>query len=203
MGFLDDYGVSGETVTAPTRKLAKEGRYYFEIGDAVLRKGTRNAPKDVFVLFTYQLTDADDEPAGSVDEKFWVRRNGVYDDTCKQSMGYLDRRLKDAGFELGVDDPEYTNDNVIGLRGKLRVEHSTGRDNRIFANPRDVEFILSDDDDEPVSDEPSDYDDNDPRQDKAAANKAAKEPAAPARAARTSRAAKPSPAADNPWGDDE
>jgi hypothetical protein len=176
MGFMDDYGLDATQIQAPGRAIAKEGRYLFEIGDAVVRKGTKNKPKDVFLLITYQLTDADDNPAPAAEERFWMKRDGRYDDTCKQSMGYLNFFLQRAGFE-GVSDPEFTPDALVGLRGKLRIEQNKVGD-RTYANAKEVEFLERDDDEdnsfaaEPAKAEPK--------------KRAAKEPVT-------------SPAADSPW----
>lgn len=179
MGFLDDYNIDKATITAPGRALAKEGRYLFEIGDAVVRKGTKTKPKDVFLLITYQLTDSSDNPAPAVEDRFWMKRDGKYDGTCKQSLGYLDGWLKRAGFEGGLEDDEFTSPDVlVGLRGKLRVEQSKSGD-RTYANARDVTFLEADDD------EDNDFDE---------------EPAAaPVKATRTRKGAATSPVADSPW----
>jgi hypothetical protein len=145
----------------------------------------------VFLLITYQLSDASGEPQNPAEERFWMKRNGVYDDTCKQSMGYLDFFLKRAGFPGGLEDPEFTPDNLVGLKGKLKIEHNKKGDD-VFANPREVEFFdAAADDDEAntfVDDVPDDVaaEVKAPRRRPAAA---AKEPVA-------------SPAADSPWAED-
>ncbi len=200
MGFLEQYGVDTSEKIEPGRKLAPAGHHYFEIGDSVVKKGTKNKPKDVFQVIEYQLSDADGNPTGSVDERFTLLDGGVYNDRAKQSVGMLDMQLKRLGFEGGVDDPEFTADNLVGIRGKLEGVHNVSGD-RVYANVRNVQVIEDDDADDNV------YADNRTETAKAADKDAGADPdeqpaeEKPARRrAAAARAPRQSSAAENPWG---
>lgn len=139
MGFLDDLGVSRDQVVDPGRKLAPEGKWEFEIGAAKRQKGTKNRPQEEAVIFTYQLSDADGDPKGSVEERWVVKEGGKVTQLVLEKLGFLDLRLKTLGFEGGIEDPEFTSvDDVVGIRGTLEIVHKVSGD-RKFANVRNVE----------------------------------------------------------------
>lgn len=153
MGFLDDFGIKSDDVTAPIyeRKLPAAGHHLFEIGDAAVRKGTKNKPQDIMFLIEYQLSDADGDPTGSSSEWFTMKQNGEVTEYCSQQLGYLDLRAKNLGFKDGLNDPEFSAENIIGIRGKLEIVHNKGKganSDRTYANVKNVtEF---EDDEEPV-----------------------------------------------------
>lgn len=154
MGFLDDFGVNSDDIIAPSFKIAPEGRFFFEIGEAKVQKGTKNAPNDLAFIIEYQLSDADGDPQGSASERTQMKVDGKYTDRCKQSMGYLDIRLKALGFEGGLNDPEFTPDNLVGIRGTLEVVHTKSGD-RTYANVRNVKMSEDDSDDNSYDEEPA------------------------------------------------
>lgn len=195
MGFLDDFGVDSNDIIAPSFKIAPEGRFFFEIGEAKVQKGTKNAPRDVAFIIEYQLSDADGEPQGSASERTQMKVDGKYTDRCKQSMGYLDIRLKALGFEGGLNDPDFTADNLVGLRGTLEVVH-TKQGDRVYANVRNVKLSEDEDSDDNA------YEDNRTETAKAADEESGNEPdEKPKRgaAAAARKAPRASAGTENPW----
>lgn len=148
MGFLDDYGIGSDDIQEPTfeRKLPAAGTHLFEVGDAVVKKGTKNKPTDVNFLITYQLFDADGDPTGSAEEWFLMKENGQVTDRVKDKLGWLNVRAKSLGFS-GIEDPEFSADNCIGIKGRLEVVHNKSGD-RTFANVKNVKADADTSDDD-------------------------------------------------------
>lgn len=139
MGFLDEYGFGEDDVKTPTfeRKLPAAGTHNFEIGEAVVKKGTKNQPNNVSALITYQLSDADGDPTGAAEEWFLMREDGKVTERVQEKLGWLDLRAKSLGFEGGINDPEFSMDNLIGLTGRIEIVHNKSGE-RTFANVRNV-----------------------------------------------------------------
>lgn len=137
--FLAEYGIDENQIQEAGFKLPPEGRARFEIGDAKVQKGTKNKPGEQAFIITYQLSDADGDPLGKAEDRYVMKQDGKVTPRAQESLGYLDMRLKQLGFVNGLRDEDFTGpDALVGIRGSLRVEHTTNGE-RKFANVRDVE----------------------------------------------------------------
>lgn len=136
--FLDEYGIKAEDIKEAGYKLPPVGVHNFEIGDAKVQKGTKNKPGETAFIIVYQLSDADGEPVGKADERRVIKEDGKVTAKAQGELGWLDRRLKDLGFEGGLQDPEFSPDALVGIKGTLEIKHNTSGD-RKFANVYNVE----------------------------------------------------------------